>query len=187
MKRQIILASTSPRRRELLKHLGIKFQVADSGYEEVHHKHFKPQDLVKFLAEGKARSTARRYPKAVIIAADTSVYFKGKAYGKPKNLAQARSMLKGFSGKTHQVYTGLCVLDAKTGKTTVRAVKTLVTFRKLNSKGLKTYLMTGEPMGKAGAYAIQGLGAGLIEKVSGDYNNVVGLPLTLLEKMLGEV
>src|SRR5579864_8811545 len=122
MKRQIILASTSPRRRDLFRHLGLPFKVAASGYHEVHHKHLKPEQLVKFLAEGKALAVAKKYRRAIVISADTIVVYKGKVFGKPKNKNEARAMLKELSGSVHYVCTAVTVIDASTNKKITRVV-----------------------------------------------------------------
>src|SRR3989344_3836015 len=116
MERQIILASTSPRRREIMKLLKIKFKAVDSGYEEVLHGHLPHHELVKFLALGKAKAAAKKYPKAIIIAADTLVSFKGKVLGKPKNKREAVKMLSELSGTSHTVFSGMAVMDAQAKK-----------------------------------------------------------------------
>lgn len=184
MDRQIILASTSPRRRDLLKHLGLKSRVVASNYREIHHKHLKPEALVKFLALGKAEAVAKKYPRAIVIGADTIVVYQGKVFGKPKHKAEAMAMLKELSGTTHYVYSAVVVIDSAAKKKLVKVIKSKIYFRKLQAQGIKNYIATGEPMDRAGAYAVQDKGAGLIKKVQGDYTSVVGLPLDALSEML---
>jgi septum formation protein len=180
MKRQIILASTSPRRLELLRLLRIKFKAVDSGYEEVVNPRLNHYDLVKFLALGKARAAARKYPKDVIIAADTMVSFRGKIIGKPKNAKDAEKMLKSFSGKAQDVITGVAVLDAQTKQVVTATDKIRVYFKKLSASEISKYIKSGEPFDKAGAYGPQGLGFNLINKIEGDFTNILGLPMVIV-------
>ena len=184
MQRQIILASTSPRRKALMTHLGLPFKVAASNYREVHHKYLKPESLVKFLAEGKARAAAGHYRNALIIGGDTIIVFRGKIFGKPKDQADARRMLKIFSGRPNYVYTGVCVMDSSSNKKISRCVITKIVMRRLNEKQIGYYVSTGEPMDKAGSYGPLGAGKGLIKKVEGDFTNSLGLPLDVLRGML---
>ncbi len=185
--KQIILASTSPRRRQLIKLLGIPFKVVASNYHEVHHKHFTPKQLVGFLAEGKAAATAKKYPNSIIVGADTIVVHKGKIFGKPKDKEDARKMLSKFSGQAQDVLTGVCVINLSAHKKVTKVVKSKLYFRKLNKQAIENLLSAGNFLDKAGAYAVQDHGAGLIRKVSGDYTNVVGLPLEALGKMLKKI
>lgn len=178
--REIILASTSPRRKQLMRLLNIEFKVVDSGYEEIIHKHLSNEQLVKFLALGKARAAAKKYPKAIIIAADTMVVFGAKILGKPKNRAEAFSMLKSFSGNQQFVLTGVVVMDAASGKKFVSATKTKLYFKKLSNEAISSYVDSGEPFDKAGGYNLQGLGFNLIEKVEGSFTNCVGMPLEVV-------
>ena len=181
---QIILASSSPRRYDILKRSGIPFIAEDGGYEEDLTLPLPPPALVVYLAEGKARSVAARHPDALIIGADTIVVSNGKVFGKPLTGGDAREMLKKLSGVTHDVLTGFVVLDTKTGKKAGRAVETKVTFRTLSDEEIDSYVATGESLGKAGGYAIQGAAARFVEKIEGDRDNVVGLPLAaLLEEL----
>ncbi len=182
--RSIILASTSPRRKALMMHLGLPFKVAESNYREIHHKHLKPEALVKFLALGKAEAVAKKYPKAIVIGADTIVVYKGKVFGKPKDGAGAILMLRKLSGRSNYIYTAVAVVDSSIKKKQIRVVKSKIYFRKLSRQGIQNYIATGEPMDRAGAYAVQDRGAGLIKKIIGDYSAVVGLPLDVLQKML---
>ncbi|MFH0847631.1 MAG: Maf family protein [Chloroflexota bacterium] len=182
--KEIILASSSPRRKELLRRLGLKFRVAASDAPEIPDLSLKPIALAKSLALGKARAVAPKYPGALIIAADTIGVLRGKVLGKPEDTEDARKMLSALSGKTHTVITGLAILDAATGKVLTQAIETKVTFRRLSKREVEAYVATCEPLDKAGAYAIQGRGALLIREIQGDYFNVMGLPLSALCQML---
>ena len=173
----IILASVSPRRKQLVSLLGIKFKAVDSGYEEIMDPKQKPEDLVKFLALGKAESASRKYPNAIIIAADTVVEFKGKAIGKPKNKAEAIKMLKSFSGRSQNVLTGVAVLNAKTKQVVTTTEKIVVYFKKLSDQDISSYVNSGEPFDKAGGYGPVGLGVNLIEKMDGEFTVCLGLPM----------
>jgi len=177
MKRQIILASTSPRRLQLVKLLDIKFKVVDSGYEEVVDPKLNHQDMVKFLALGKAEATAKKYPRALIVAADTMVSFHGKIIGKPKNKTEAMAMLKSFSGKAQTLVTGVVVMDAASGKKVATAVTSKIYFKKLSERDILDYVRKANPYDKAGGYNLQGLGLNLIKKVEGDFTNNLGLPM----------
>ena len=183
--RKIILASGSPRRRELLTDLGIKFEIMVDNSSEVTPKNASPDEVVMTLAKNKLCNVAKNAPNdSLIIAADTVVAYNGRILGKPKDEAQAFEMLSALSGQRHSVYTGIAVGDNKTGKTVCEFEKTDVYFRKLEDDEIKRYISTGEPMDKAGAYGIQNLGALFVEKINGDYFNVVGLPLCRLGKIL---
>jgi septum formation protein len=142
------------------------------------------KDLVKFLALGKAQAAAKKYPNAIIIAADTIVSFKGKAIGKPKSKIEAEKMLKSFSGKPHKIITAVAVLDARTKEVFLEADEIKIYFRKLLPREIKNYVATGEPMDRAGAYAFQGLGFNLIAKIQGDVTTAIGLPMQLLYNIL---
>ena len=184
----VILASASPRRKELLANMGINFSVVVSDADEsVADSNVPPGIYVQQLSLLKAVSTAEKViknKKALIISADTVVVNNNKILGKPKNEQDAFDMLSALSGKTHQVYTGFCVLRAKDAYTVCKHVCTDVTFKKLSAEQISSYIQSGEPMDKAGAYGIQGLGAMLVEKINGDYFNVVGLPVSALADIL---
>jgi len=169
-----------------MRHLGIPFKAVGSNYREVHHKHLKPEQLVKFLALGKARAAAAKYQNAIIIGADTIIVYRGQIYGKPKSIDDARKMLKMLSGKMHEVCTAVVLCDSKSDKVIERVIKTKVYFRELNNQGIENYLADGNFLDKAGAYAAQEHGSGLVKKIEGDFNNVVGLPLDVLQKMLSK-
>jgi septum formation protein len=181
--RPLILASASPRRRELLALLDLPFEVAPADVDESVHDDLPPAERARQLAADKACAVSRLRPDALVIGADTLVVLAPTVLGKPRDAADAGGTLRLLSGKTHQVITGVAlaaaghVLDAD-------GVTTDVTFRALAEAEISAYVATGEPMDKAGAYAIQGRGAILIDGIRGDYANVVGLPLTRLATML---
>jgi septum formation protein len=177
MKRQIILASTSPRRLELFKLLNIEFKVVDSGYEEIVKNNLSHTELVKFLALGKAEAAAKKYPRALIVAADTMVSFRGEIIGKPKDKAEAIAMLKSFSGKVQILVTGVVVMDAASGKKVITVVTSKIYFKKLSERDILDYVRRANPYDKAGGYNLQGLGLNLIKKVEGDFTNNLGLPM----------
>ena len=178
--RKIILASASPRRKELLSLIGLKFRVDVSDYEEDLGHVLKPHELAKFLSLEKARAVAHKYKDAIIIAADTFIVFKGNLLGKPHTDKEAMRMLTLLNGKLHSVITGYTVLDTNTGKRSSCAVETKVWLRKMTDQELRAYVKTGEPLDKAGAYAIQGIGSLIVKKIEGDYFNVIGLPVASL-------
>jgi septum formation protein len=175
--RQVILASISSRRKQLMKLLKIKFKAVDSKYKEVLRHDLSHSELVKFLALGKARAAAKKYPRAIIIAADTIVSFRGQAIGKPKNQTEAFTMLSSFSGKSNLVVTGTVILDALSKQTIIFSAKNKIYFKKLSSAEIKKYIASGEPFDKAGGYNLQGLGFNLIKKMEGDFTTALGLPM----------
>ena len=182
--KKLVLASRSPRRRQLLKALGVHFIAAESGFHEIDHADGKPGQHVQDNALGKARAIASQYNNALVIGADTVVVYRQRVLGKPKNMAEAIEYLQLLQGKTHAVYTGLGIIDTKENITVVDFEKTLVTMRSLNEKEIRAYLSRIKPLDKAGAYAIQGAGAIIVNKIAGCYYNVVGFPLAKLEEML---
>ena len=184
--KKIILASASPRRKEILATTGLKFDICVSYYEEDLSMKKDPRSLARFLSRKKAEEAAHKYKNAIIIAADTFIVFRGKLLGKPHTAKEATRMLLMLNGKMHSVITGFTVLDTGSNKSVSRSVETKVYFKKLTQKEIMTYVRTKEPLDKAGAYAIQGLGAVLIEKIEGDFLNVVGLPLAALTESLKE-
>ena len=184
--KKIILASTSPRRKALLKQIGIKFTVDTRVQEDIEPGGQEPHRLAIEIALRKARSVASEHPDAIIIAADTFGVIDGHTFGKQHSKREARAMLASLSGKAHTVITGFAVLDTLTGKTVSRSVKTTVYMKQLTKSEIEAYVRTGEPLDKAGAYAIQGLGAILVEKIEGDYFNIMGLPLCALSEVLKE-
>lgn len=185
---EIILASASPRRRELMENMGLKFEVVVSDADEsAVDKSVPPEIYVQQLALLKAAATAKSImdnKNAIVVSADTIVVNDNKILGKPKDAENAFDILKSLSGKTHEVYTGFCVLRLKDAYTVCENVCTEVTFRSLTDEKIQSYINSGEVFDKAGAYGIQGLGAMLVEKINGDYFNVVGLPVSELAKVL---
>jgi len=182
----IILASASPRRRDILKKIGLEFTVDASRYEEKLNSGLKPRALARFLSLEKAQSVAARHRDALIIAADTFIFFKGEVLGKPHTKGEALRMLRRLNGGVHTVITGFTIIDTKSGKKISRSAETKVHFRRLTMKGIESYVASGEPLDKAGGYAIQGLGAVLVRKIEGDFLNVVGLPLNMVIQSLKE-
>lgn len=178
--KKIILASASPRRREILSLTGLKFRVDPGDYEEDMDSGQEPHKLAKSLSLEKARSVAGKHRDALIIAADTFIVFRGRLLGKPHTAAEARRMLRQLNGREHSVITGFTLMDTESGKKLSRSVETRVWFRKLGLQELEAYIKSKEPLDKAGAYAIQGLGAAIVKKIEGDFFNVVGLPLSAL-------
>ena len=179
----ILLASTSPQRRAILEQLGLPFEVVAPGYEEIDPPGADATELVREHALGKARSVAALGgPHRPVLGVDTAVEVGGAILGKPASLEEAQQMLERLSGKTHTVVSGLCLLTA--GWEVVEHEATSVTFRELTPRELAHQLAHREWEGRAGAYAIQGRGASLVERVEGDYLNVVGLPAALLVRIL---
>ncbi|HEX8698059.1 MAG TPA: Maf family protein [Myxococcaceae bacterium] len=170
----LVLASASPRRRDLLSQLGLRFTVAAADLDETPLPAEAADVYVRRLAQEKARAVAARFPTAWVLAADTTVALGAELLGKPRDAAEARQMLTRLSGKTHNVYTGVA-LAGRTSAATV--VRTGVTFRTLTVGEIDWYVGTGEPLDKAGAYAVQGKGGFLVAAVEGSPTNVIGLPL----------
>ncbi len=181
-KRPLILASGSPRRRELLARMGYTFEICTPDVDE--HVAGHARDIVHTLAGRKARAAAAHYEDGVIIASDTLVSLDGVPLGKPADEREAHEMLAALSGREHEVFTGVCVLDAKTGQSETRTVRTGVTFRDITPEEIDAYIATGEPMDKAGAYAIQGGAAPFVSALDGEYENVVGFPVAEVREML---
>lgn len=182
--RKIILASTSPRRRELMKLLGVPFEIAASDYEEDMKLKMPPDKLAIYLSAGKAAAVAQKHPQALVIGADTIVAYRNQIFGKPKTLAEARKMLKAFSGHPHSVFTGFTIIDGKAGRIVTRAIETKLYFRKLSTKEIDHYVRLRKPLDLAGAYAIQDQASLFIEKIDGNYYNIVGLPIYYIAKEL---
>lgn len=174
----VILASASPRRFELLNTTGLKFKVIPSNIDEDKIQDKDPYKLVKELALQKGLKVSKNNRDKLVISADTIVLNGGKVLGKPNDEDEAFSMLQSLSGRTHTVITAFALLLSRYDKTLVESASTQVTMRMLHNDEIWAYVNTGEPMDKAGAYAIQGQGAMLIEKINGCYSNVVGFPLS---------
>jgi septum formation protein len=184
--KKIILASASPRRKELLEKIRLKFEVDASGCDEEINSGLGPQEIVQQLSIIKAKSVAARHKNAIVIAADTIGVIGDRILGKPHTKNEARKMLRAISGKSHSVITGFSIIDTTTDKIVTGTVDTRVYIKKLSGEEIDAYVATGEPLDKAGAYAIQGMGAVIVEKIEGDYYNVIGLPLHALAEALKE-
>jgi septum formation protein len=188
---KLILASTSPRRSEILNDAGFTFEVVAPQIEETHNPGESAQAMVARLAEAKARAAATTIiavgEQHIVIGADTTVELDGKIFGKPRDSEHAREMLTALSGHTHQVLTGIFLLRLPDGATRSAVESTSVTLAPLTPKEIETYVASGEPLGKAGAYAIQGRAGRYIPKIEGCYFNVVGLPLARLHALLEEL
>jgi septum formation protein len=184
MVNRLILASKSPRRYELLKQVGLDFEVIGSGVVEDFLNTESPQQHVLRLAEAKAREVASQYPDRWVVAADTIVFINGTILGKPKCQEEAAEMLRRLSGQEHRVLTGFSVCHLDKGMDDKETVQTTVKVKALTSAEIGWYVQTGEPFDKAGGYAIQGIGSFMIEWIQGSYTNVVGLPLCELIQML---
>ena len=178
----VILASQSPRRRELLSLVGIAHVVSPADIDESVMPGELPVPHCERLARAKAHVLAERHPNAVVIAADTIVVLDGEILGKPRDAADARAMIARLSGRTHTVFTAMAV--ARGGQTESAVEEVAVTFRALSAVDIADYVATGEPMDKAGAYGIQGFGATIVERVDGDYFSVMGLGLRRLVSLL---
>lgn len=185
MSNQLILASASPRRRELLAQAGFTFEVRAADIDESRHAGEPPMDYVRRLALEKAQAIATRNPGAVVLGADTTVVLEGEVLNKPADHADAERMLRLLSGRTHQVHTGLAVVGGPGHQSHVET--TDVVFRVIGEEELAAYLASGDPMDKAGAYGIQGYAARWIPRIEGDYFNVVGLPLAAVVRLLEAV
>ena len=182
--KKLILASASPRRREILKLTGLKFSVCASSYEENLDLPLRPRELARYLSCKKAEAVTNKHRNAIVIAADTFIVFRDRLLGKPRNEKDAEKMLNMLNGKRHSVITGFTIIDTGNNKTLSRSVSTMVYFKKLSRAEIRAYVRTKEPLDKAGAYAVQGLGAVFIEKINGDFFNVMGLPLCALTESL---
>jgi septum formation protein len=180
----LLLASTSPQRRLILTQLGIPFDVIAPRYEEHDPLEADAAELVCNHARGKAESVAAEADGRIVLGVDTTVALGGRIYAKPADAGAAERMLEELAGETHAVVSGLCLITP--AWELVEASATLVTFRPLTPRDIGLYVAAGEWEGRAGGYAIQGLGAGLVERVEGDYLNVVGLPGALLVRLLAE-
>jgi len=180
----IILASASPRRKDLLTQIGINFEIDPSHYQEEKHLNLEPHKLTKYLSLRKAKDVATRHKKSIIIAADTFVVFEGEIVNKPNSTEEARERLKKMSGRVHSVITGFTIIDTETNKMVSKSVETKIYFKNITLEEIDSYVASGESMDKGGGYAIQGLGGILIDKIEGDYYNVVGLPIAVLVEEL---
>jgi septum formation protein len=175
--KSLILASGSPSRKEILENTGFPFSVDVSNYEEDMGVNLPPKDLAVFLSKGKAHDVARRHSNAIILAADSFGVFNGQLLGKPHTTQRAKEMLSMLSGQAHTFITGFSIVDSDTGKEYSEAVETEVYFKELSPQEIDDYLTKDNVLEKAGAYAIQGFGRSLVERIEGDDNNVRGLPI----------
>lgn len=184
----LILASGSPRRRELLALLNRPFEVRPSDADENVPADWEPERIVKELALRKARTVAstERSAHSVVIGSDTIVVLDGRVLGKPTDVSDAEQMLRSLSGRTHDVYTGLACIGDSGRRELCAFSRASVTMREIKESEITAYVAGGEPMDKAGSYAVQGLGAVFVERIEGDYHTIVGLPIALLYDMLGE-
>jgi MAF protein len=185
--RAVLLASASPRRRELLASLGLRVLVMPTDVDETPPPGVRPNDLALLHARSKAEAALGRIHQNVMIAADTVVDLDGSAFGKPSDPLQARAMLRALSGREHVVHTAFCVADGATGRSLERSSSTRVRFAALGDDEIDAYVATGEPLDKAGAYGIQGRGAALVESIEGDFYTVMGFPLGLFVRSLPEL
>jgi septum formation protein len=179
---KLILASQSPRRLELLKQITDQFEVVPSSVEEKLDYGLRPEENARMLARAKAESVAKNYPDCWVIGADTLVTLHQEILGKPVDVPDAERMLRRLSGKEHRVVSRIC--DVRPGKTLDTAVMSKVRFKSLTDEEISGYIQTGEPMDKAGAYAIQGQGSFMIREFSGSHSNIVGLPIEELKIIL---
>jgi septum formation protein len=187
---KLILASSSPRRAELLRGAGIAFEVCAPQVEEVRQPNEPVEKMVARFAEAKARAVADSLGgnnRAIIVGADTAVELDGAIFGKPRDSVDAREMLSYLSGRTHYVLTGIFVLRLPDGATRAEVERTAVTFAPLDPGEIEAYITSGEPFDKAGAYAIQGRAGRYIPRIDGCFFNVVGLPLARLSALLGDL
>jgi septum formation protein len=182
----LVLGSSSPRRAEILRRSSVRFRALHPRIDERPPAPLGPLRYVAWAAKTKATAVARRVPRAVVIAADTEVVRQGRIYGKPHDRSEAAAFLRSLSGKTHQVYTAIHVIDGRSGREAHGISRTDVTMRELSAGQIEAYVRTGEPQDKAGAYAIQGEGRKLVRSIRGPYDNVVGMPMRLLTRLLGE-
>ncbi len=185
---KFILASASPRRAEVLRNAGLEFEVVTTSVDEAQRPNEQAEGLVKRLAEAKARfAAARAQGSAIVVGADTEVVVDSVVLGKPASAGDAREMLRRLSGRTHTVVTGLAAIRLPDGATREELETTQVTFAPLSPEEVEDYVASGEPFGKAGAYAIQGRGGRFVTRVEGCYFSVVGLPLARLYRILREL
>jgi septum formation protein len=181
---RLILASSSPRRAEVLRNAGFVFEIRPADVDETRQPHEAAEDYVRRVAQAKARAIAEPAradrERAIVIAADTIVLAEGQILGKPSDAEDARRMLRLFGGKTHEVLTALSVINVPAAKEALHVEKTRVEFLKMSEEEIETYIQTGEPLDKAGAYGIQGIAGRFATRIEGCYFNVLGLPLSRL-------
>jgi septum formation protein len=174
--KRLILASGSPRRKQLLTRVSFSFDTVVSHADETVHPNHTPAEAVEFLARKKAAQVARRYPGTVVLGADTVVSIDGTILGKPADRNEAKKMLELLSGRTHEVFTGVAILSAE--RKSIFHTAASVSFWDLSEEEIASYIASGEPMDKAGGYGIQGLGSALVKEIQGDFYTIVGLPVS---------
>jgi septum formation protein len=184
---RIVLASGSPRRQKLLSEMGYDFEIVTPAIPEENNPGEAPEDHVKRLSRLKAESVAPKYPNSLVVGADTIVVLENRILGKPESSVEARSMLELLSGKTHAVFTGLSVIILTKDIAKTDYDSTRVTFNKLSSEDIHRYVKSREPLDKAGAYGIQGMGSFLVDNYEGEIDTVIGFPSKLFQKMYEEV
>lgn len=184
LKKRLVLASNSPRRITLLKMAGYHFDIIPHTIEEDIHCEIFPEKLVRNLAFLKTRDVAGKVDDALVISADTIVVHKENILGKPKDTRDAKRILTMLSGSRHDIITAVCVIDVPSKKKLLRIDRTRIKMREITKDEIETYVRSGEPMDKAGAYAVQGEGKKFVEKMDGSFSNAVGLPLETVRKML---
>ena len=185
--KRITLASSSPRRKALLQEVGLSFDIYHSNIDEDIKKGESPTEHCLRLAEEKTKAAAKKVKNCWILGADTIVFIDNSILGKPSDIKEAKEMLSLLSGRYHKVVTAFCILNASTGKKVKRVVESRVKIKNLTDKEIADYIKTGEPLDKAGAYAVQGIGSFMIESIEGSYTNVVGLPMEELKETLEEM
>lgn len=184
---EIVLASRSPRRRELMSRLVETFRIVPVDVDETSVSEEEPERFAMSAAILKAEAAAASYPDAIVIGADTVVEVEGRSFGKPAGREEAKSMLEHLSGRTHLVITGIALVHKASGRILVDREATSVTFRPLTGEMIEAYLDKGDFLDKAGAYAIQDVGGAFVSLVDGDYDNVVGFPVSRVASMLAEM
>ena len=175
-KTKIILASGSPRRKQLLKSLGVEFEAVAPNMDEIYDSELAPKEVAKHISKNKAQEIVGRYPECAVIAADTIVVINNEILGKPEDEDSAAEMIRKLSGSWHEVITGICILYKR--EITLFSETTRVHFKKIDNEFIDWYISTQEPMDKAGAYGIQGYGAMIVDKIEGDFYNVMGFPIS---------
>ena len=181
---QLVLASTSPRRRELLALLGLSFDICSPTFEEHPIPGLAPRDQVTYFALEKSRSVAQARPQDLVLGSDTVIELDGKSLGKPVDLTAARSMLTRLAGRAHHVHTAVALCGKERGIESVEVASAMVLMKPDTNHAIERYLATQESLGKAGAYSIQGAGGDLVERIDGDYTAVVGLPVKMVARLL---
>jgi len=176
----VILASASPRRVDLLRQLGVEFKAVASDIPEIHHGELTAREVCQINAYRKARAVSKKHPDALVVGADTLVFVETRVFGKPADLEKAYEMLELLQGRTHQVCTAVCLLHLRSHRQRIFTETSTVTFKPLDSLGIRRYLTKVNPLDKAGGYAIQEHGDDIVESMAGSYSNVVGMPLEKL-------